>query len=125
MANPFGGFTEEALEAYQQAIAEAKGTDFSEGGSYDFTQCVRPDGTGFGTKGACKPPNRPGKASKPDTGFFDPKNAKSNRERRGEAGRRQVQAVANVVEKGFRAVDAAARKRIGLPPANFIEEDED
>jgi hypothetical protein len=59
MNNPFGGFSEEALEAYQQAIAESKGTDFAEGEFYDFTQCVRPDGTGFGTKGACKPPNRP------------------------------------------------------------------
>jgi len=68
-----GGFSDNALQAYQEAIAEQKGLDFSEGNAYDFTQCVRPDGTGFGTKGACKPPNKPAAA-----GAGDPKKKKES-----------------------------------------------
>ena len=37
MTDPFGGFTEEALAAYQKALAEQAGTDFAESDSYDFT----------------------------------------------------------------------------------------
>ena len=54
MANPFGGFTQEALEAYQKALAEREGTDFAEGDLYDFTTCIRPDGSSYGTSGKCR-----------------------------------------------------------------------
>jgi hypothetical protein len=54
MADPFGGFTEEALAAYQKALAEQEGTDFAEGDSYDFTTCIRPDGSAYGTRGKCR-----------------------------------------------------------------------
>ena len=54
MADPFGGFTEEALAAYQKALAEQAGTDFAEGDSYDFTTCIRPDGSAYGTGGKCR-----------------------------------------------------------------------
>jgi len=54
MVDPFGGFTEEALAAYQKALAEKAGTDFAEGGSYDFTTCIRPDGSAYGTGGKCR-----------------------------------------------------------------------
>ena len=54
MADPFGGFTEEALAAYQKALAEREGTDFAEGDSYDFTTCIRPDGSAYGTGGQCR-----------------------------------------------------------------------
>jgi hypothetical protein len=49
-----GGFSEEALSAYAQLVAEGKGVDFSEGGVYDFARCVRPDGTAYGTSGKCR-----------------------------------------------------------------------
>jgi hypothetical protein len=65
-----GGFSNDALEAYQQAIAEQKGLDFSEGDTYDFTKCVRPDGSTFGTPGLCAPPNKPAGAA------VDPKKKK-------------------------------------------------
>ena len=39
-------------------VSESQGSDFSEGETYDFTRCMRPDGTSFGTKGKCAPPNR-------------------------------------------------------------------
>ena len=54
MTDPFGGFTEEALAAYQKALAEQAGTDFAEGDSYDFTTCIRPDGSAYGTGGKCR-----------------------------------------------------------------------
>ena len=54
MNNPFGAFLEEALEAYQNALAGKEGADFAEGDSYDFTRCVRPDGSFYGTDGRCR-----------------------------------------------------------------------
>jgi len=54
MDQPFGGFTEEALEAYQKAVAEKEGVEFSEEGTYDFTTCIRPDGSAYGTRGKCR-----------------------------------------------------------------------
>jgi hypothetical protein len=54
MDNPFGGFTQEALETYQKAVAEKEGVEFSENGIYDFTRCMRPDGTFYGTRGRCR-----------------------------------------------------------------------
>ena len=142
-----GGFSEEALNAYQQAIVEEKELDFSESGTYDFARCVRPDGSAFGTKGKCLPPNkaaastgasqkaaaasaREGKAV--EDGFKKAgqwlkerdKAAGEAKRRRGAEQRETIKAVARTVEKGIRAVDGAARKRMGLPPANF-NEDED
>jgi len=63
MADPFGGFTEEALAAYQKALTEQEGTDFAEGDSYDFTTCIRPDGSAYGTGGTCRK-GSPGEARK-------------------------------------------------------------
>jgi hypothetical protein len=54
MDQPFGGFTDEALEAYQKAVAEKEGVEFSEEGTYDFTTCIRPDGSAYGTGGTCR-----------------------------------------------------------------------
>ena len=144
--SPLGGFSEDALLQYQQAIAEVKGTDFSEGLAYDFTQCVRPDGSGFGTRGKCSPPNKPAPSSnsgraaeqsakvgkavvggvKKAGQFLKEKDkaAGEAKRSRGAEQRATVKAVADTVEKGIRAVDSAARKRMGLPAANF-NEDED
>lgn len=50
-----GGFSEEALYFFQLAASERGYDEFSEeGGTYDFTRCVRADGTFYGTKGACR-----------------------------------------------------------------------
>jgi hypothetical protein len=49
-----GYFNEKSLEKYTTLAAEKVGVDFSEGESYDFTRCVKPDGEAYGTKGACK-----------------------------------------------------------------------
>ena len=49
-----GSFSEEALRAYAELAAEKQGLDFAEGDSYDFTRCVRPDGSTYGTGGRCR-----------------------------------------------------------------------
>lgn len=49
-----GSFSEEALRAYSELAAEKQGLNFAEGDSYDFTRCVKPNGTAYGTKGQCK-----------------------------------------------------------------------
>jgi hypothetical protein len=49
-----GGFSEEALQLFQLAASE-QAYEFSEGEeTYDFTRCMRPDGTFYGTGGKCK-----------------------------------------------------------------------
>jgi hypothetical protein len=49
-----GSFSEEALALYSQLAAEKAGLNFAEGDSYDFTRCVRPDGSTYGTSGRCR-----------------------------------------------------------------------
>lgn len=48
-----GSFSEEALRAYSELAAEKQGLDFAESDSYDFTRCLRPDGSAYGTGGRC------------------------------------------------------------------------
>jgi hypothetical protein len=50
----FGSFNPEHLERYAQLAAERVGVDFAEEGTYDFTRCVRPDGSVYGTGGQCR-----------------------------------------------------------------------
>jgi hypothetical protein len=49
-----GFFSDDALNLYAEAMADRMGFDFSERDTYDFTRCVRPDGTAYGTRGMCK-----------------------------------------------------------------------
>lgn len=50
-----GGFTSESLSAYSALVSEKFSSNFSEQGScYDFTRCVRPDGTAYGSSGKCR-----------------------------------------------------------------------
>lgn len=54
-------FSDGALIEYQRLIKE-KLESYGEGncwGVYDFARCVRPDGTTYGTRGKCIPPNKP------------------------------------------------------------------
>lgn len=52
-----GSFSLKSLDAYQ-AIAQQQYPEDGLG-VYDFARCVRPDGSTYGTKGRCKPPNKP------------------------------------------------------------------
>jgi hypothetical protein len=77
---PFGGFTPEALEAYQKAVAEKEGVEFSEEGTYDFTTCIRPDGSSYGTKGKCRKGTEGAAKETPDQRRFKKTGARSKGE---------------------------------------------
>jgi hypothetical protein len=49
-----GSFNQKSLELFQEAMSESMFSDFSEGDSYDFTTCIRPDGSAYGTGGKCR-----------------------------------------------------------------------
>jgi len=49
-----GSISDEALATYTQLVADTLGMDFSESATYDFTRCVRADGSAYGTRGKCK-----------------------------------------------------------------------
>lgn len=56
-----GGFSEQALSNYQRLLQDKLNpfSEVGEGETYDFARCVRPDGTFYGTRGRCIPPNKP------------------------------------------------------------------
>jgi hypothetical protein len=59
-----GHFSEEALQALQ-AYYGGSDLDFSEGeAAYDFTRCVRANGTYYGTRGKCRQGTEAGPAEK-------------------------------------------------------------
>jgi len=60
-----GHFSNEALEAYEALIADTFPLDFSEAQVYDFTRCVRPDGSAYGTGGKCRKGTREDKTEEP------------------------------------------------------------
>jgi len=49
-----GTFSEEALLQFANLVSQTQSADFSEGETYDFTRCVKPDGKAYGTRGKCK-----------------------------------------------------------------------
>jgi hypothetical protein len=65
MAQPYGGFPEDVLKLYAQMAAEKQGIDFSEGETYDFARCIRPDGSSYGTRGKCRKGTEAGPSEKP------------------------------------------------------------
>lgn len=56
-----GNFSTDSLERYQEVLRYLNdpSLEFSEEGeTYDFTRCLRPDGSAYGTRGVCQAPNR-------------------------------------------------------------------
>ena len=49
-----GSFNEKSLLAYAELVAEKIDVDFAEGEVYDFTRCVRANGSFYGTSGRCR-----------------------------------------------------------------------
>jgi len=49
-----GYIDQESLEKYAELAAEKFGVNFSENETYDFTRCMRSNGTYYGTKGKCR-----------------------------------------------------------------------
>lgn len=56
-----GSFSEQSLSKYQNLLQDKLNSfgELVEGEVYDFARCVRPDGTFYGTRGRCIPPNKP------------------------------------------------------------------
>ena len=59
-----GSISEEALSLYGRMVAERADLNFSEGDTYDFTRCVRPDGTAYASSGKCRKGTEEAKATK-------------------------------------------------------------
>ncbi len=68
-----GSFSEEALSQFASMAAQTQAADFSEGETYDFTRCVRPNGTAYGTRGTCRKGSQQEKQAAP-TGSAKPAN---------------------------------------------------
>ena len=49
-----GSFSEDALLRFAELATQSQSADFSEGDTYDFARCVRPDGSSYGTSGKCR-----------------------------------------------------------------------
>jgi hypothetical protein len=51
-----GSFSEQSLKQYEELIGERTSVDYSELDSdvYDYTRCVRADGTVYGSRGKCR-----------------------------------------------------------------------
>lgn len=56
----YGNFSEEVLEQYQEILGYLSdpSIEFNDDGTYDFTRCIRPNGSAYGTRGVCQPPNK-------------------------------------------------------------------
>lgn len=50
----FGHFSDEALARYVELVSQTQAADFAEGETYDFTRCMRQDGSIYGTRGKCR-----------------------------------------------------------------------
>ena len=61
-----GSISEEALLQYAELVASLQTADFSEGGTYDFTRCMRADGSFYGTRGSCKKGSQAGAKEQPE-----------------------------------------------------------
>ena len=60
-----GSFSEESLQKFAELAAQSRYVEFSEGGIHDFTRCIRPDGSAYGTKGKCRKGTEEAKAAAP------------------------------------------------------------
>jgi hypothetical protein len=49
-----GTFSEDALLKFSELVSILDTADFSEAETYDFTRCIRPDGSAYGTGGKCR-----------------------------------------------------------------------
>ena len=61
-----GSFSEEALLNFAKMAAETLPVDFAEENTYDFTRCVRSDGSSYGTSGKCRKGSESDAKDKPE-----------------------------------------------------------
>jgi NAD:arginine ADP-ribosyltransferase. len=72
-----GSFSEQSLRKYEEMVGALSSCNFSELGlePYDYTRCVREDGTAYGTSGKCRKGTKQAKEVTPKK----PKRAKANK----------------------------------------------
>lgn len=102
-----GNFSQEALEAYS-SLASYHFSEVSDE-QYDFTRCVRPDGTFYGTRGKCRKGSETGPAEKEGTGARGAREAAAAAKAGGAKGGSLLKARA----EGKKAAVAAARAEGG------------
>lgn len=62
-----GAFSEESLAKFAELANQTQAADFAEGeDTYDFTRCVRPDGSFYGTRGKCRKGSETGAKELPE-----------------------------------------------------------
>lgn len=109
-----GEFSEEALEAYSKLAAESKGLEFAEGETYDFTRCVRADGTAYGTRGKCRQGSEEAKAPEAPKAAQGGSGAKSGAEKKpkfDDRGKRErAAAVREIIQKEGKPAQVAAKQ---------------
>lgn len=56
----YGSFSDDSLDNYQEILnyLNNPSLEFSEESLYDFTRCLRPNGSAYGTRGTCQAPNK-------------------------------------------------------------------
>jgi hypothetical protein len=119
MSKLFGRFTEGALEFYQKSLLEGESFNFSEGGYYDFTLCLRPNGTYYGTGGKCR------KGTEADPKDKDPhvNRLSGHRLIAATAMLKNIKTAAREEESGLQSIDrrvSEGLKKAGLPSEKEI-----
>ncbi len=72
----FGSFSESSLAEYHSLANLKGGMDFSEAtDTYDFTRCVRPNGSVYGTRGKCRKGTEEAKKEEPKKAGKSPSKA--------------------------------------------------
>lgn len=75
-----GSFSEAALEQFAQLAAQTQPEDFAEGDAYDFTRCVRADGSAYGTRGKCRKGTESAKEMEAPVAPVPPKSAMTKKD---------------------------------------------
>jgi hypothetical protein len=119
-----GSFSDEALLHYAELVAHAQPADFSEGDTYDFTRCVRPNGSFYGTRGKCKSGTEVGAkeqaAAKPHGGVRDSTIAESRKAMKHQQEQMNMHSnqIAELEESG-KKVPPALRQALSLAKASY------
>jgi len=123
----FGQFSEESLSSYASLVEEKVGPSFSEfeEDEYDFTRCMRPDGSFYGTRGKCRKGSEAGPADRAGTGEKGAREAAAQAKKRGVKGGGLRTARAEGRKAALASSRAEAGKKISEKNARtrlFIEE---
>lgn len=87
----FGSFSNEALSAYVAMVTEKGQYSFSEASVYDFTRCLRTDGSYYGTAGQCRKGTTAPPKEKAEPQGYKPKHT-------GSEGKKGVKHVSNITD---------------------------